>query len=217
VSGTIVGLIAAAATIIAAIITAITTNRIMKKIAAVKFQRERLDETYQDVLRGVTLREAQIKNSLEREEGAPSRTAASEYDPTTADETQFGARMLAYASPEVEQLWRRFVEETKALDRFLDAIRGRSGMAPGTYLEEVGEVLKCLVSVDPLEEHFKAWSEILTQLRAQIRTELAHPERVGKIRHNRPPPAVQDMTPSGLQPSDEQVGVTFDRDPEASL
>jgi hypothetical protein len=215
VNSTVVGLIAAAATIIAAVISGIITSRITKKNAELKYKRDRLDETYRQLLGGVHLREAQIQNSLERECDAPSPTAASQYDPTTADETEFGARMLLYASPEVKQLWQSFVQETATLDTFLDAIRQTARMAPGKYMKSVSEELKALVSVDPLEEHMKAWSEILTLLQAQIQTDLDHPEKVGKVHHHRLPPVGQDMTPTELRPYDRPVRVTSEDDSEA--
>lgn len=133
------------------------------------YERDRLTETYLDMLKGVHLRNAQLDDTYTRQIMEPSRTpTASQFDPTTADETLFAARLAAYASPEVDKLWEDFVKGTTEFDNLVREIRSSMAVRPadlqGTDRQRI-------------EDAFDQWRQLREDLKDQVRRELRKPAR----------------------------------------
>jgi len=140
-------------------------NRNSARLAREAYGRERLTETYLDLLKGVHLRNAQLDDSYTRPLGKPPRTPA-ETDPTTEDEAIFGARLMAYASAEVDRLWGEFAALTSKFDELLIATRQATGLAP----IDVHSPARL-----PVDEMFGEWKQKRDELQAHVRSELRRP------------------------------------------
>ncbi len=69
-----------------------SANRNQQRLTQATYHRDRLTETYIDLLKGVHLRNAQLDNTYTRPIGEASHTPKkSQFDPTTDDETLFAA------------------------------------------------------------------------------------------------------------------------------
>jgi hypothetical protein len=142
-----------------------SANRGQASLARESYRRDRLTETYLDLLKGVHLRNAQLDDSYRRPIGKPSRTPT-ELDPTTDDETRFGARLMAYASPEVDQQWGDFALLTTRLDNMLIDARNAFGLPPADLTGAVRQ---------PVETMFDEWNGARDRLQALVRSELRDP------------------------------------------
>jgi uncharacterized protein YukE len=146
-----------------------SANRGQLRLSREAYQRDRLTETYLDMLKGVHLRNAQLTDSYSRPIGAPSRTPkASEFDPTTADETLFAARLAAYASPEVDQMWGDFAKRTTEFDNLMNELRRATGTPPAELQGAQGQ---------RIGDTFDQWRQLREDLKRQIRRELRKPVR----------------------------------------
>ncbi len=156
--------VVAAIAIIGAYFGVSSANRNQLRLARVIYRRERLTETYIDLLKGVHLRNAQLDDSYARPSGqAPRTPTKSEFDPTTSDETLFAARLMAYASPEVDKLWGEFAKLTTDFDDYMIALRKSTNIPP---IEIDG------VARQQLENMFDKWRQRRDELNAMIRHEL---------------------------------------------
>jgi hypothetical protein len=158
---TVVALVA----IISGYLGVASANRNNARLAREAYERERLTETYLDLLKGVHLRNAQLDDSYKRPLGKPPRTPA-ETDPTAEDEAVFGARLMAYASAEVDRLWGEFATLTSKVDDLLIATRQATGLAP---IDVQGPARQ------PMDGMFAEWKQKRDELQAQIRSELRKP------------------------------------------
>jgi hypothetical protein len=128
------------------------------------YRRDRLTETYIDLLKGVHLRNAQLDDSYARPMGkAPRTPTTSEFEPTTDDETMFAARLMAYASPKVDEIWGEFAQLTTEFDNYMIGLRGSASIPPA---EVDGDAWQ------RLEDKFDKWRQRRDELKAQIRREL---------------------------------------------
>jgi hypothetical protein len=159
--------IVAAIAIIGGYIGVRSANRSQLRLSHETYQRDRLTETYLDMLKGVHLRDAQLDDSYYRPMAKPSRTPqVSEFDPTTDDETLFAARLLAYASPEIDELWGKFAHSTTEFDNLLIALRQSTGVAPADLKGDERR---------RIEGMFDQWRQIRDDLKEEIRKELRKP------------------------------------------
>jgi hypothetical protein len=141
-----------------------SANRSQARIARGAYDRDRLTETYIDLLKGVHFRNAQLDDTYSRPMGQAQRAPTkSDFDPTTGDEVLFAARLMAYASPEVDKLWGEFAKRTLEFDNYMVVLRGTAGCPPA---ELKGAARK------KLEETFDKWRERRDELTALIRREL---------------------------------------------
>jgi uncharacterized protein YukE len=141
-----------------------SASRGQLRLSREAYQRDRLTETYLDVLKGVHLRNAQLTDSYSRPIGAPSHTPkASEFDPTTADETLFAARLAAYASPEVDQMWGDFAKRTTEFDNLMNMFRAATGTPPAEFHGAQRQ---------EIDGTFDRWRQLREDLKHQIRREL---------------------------------------------
>lgn len=117
--------------IIGAYLGVSSANRNQQRLTQATYHRDRLTETYIDLLKGVHLRNAQLDDTYTRPIGEASRTPKkSQFDPTTDDETLFAARLMAYASPKVDKLWGEFAHLTTDFDNHMIALRISTGVPP---------------------------------------------------------------------------------------
>ena len=128
------------------------------------YRRDRLTETYLDLLKGVHVRNAELDESYRRPLGKPPRTST-EADPT-ADEALFGAQLMAYASPEVDRLWNQFAAITTEFDMLLNTVRQANGTAP---IDMQGYARR------DVEDMYETWKRSRDELQAKIRSELRKP------------------------------------------
>jgi hypothetical protein len=140
----------------------VSSNRNAMRLARGAFWQERLTETYLDLLKGVHARNAQLDDSYTRPLGKPPRTPT-EADPTAGDEAVFGARLLAYASAEVDRMWGEFAALATKFDNLLIATRQATGLAP---IDVHGSARQ------PVEEMYNEWKRARDELQARIRSEL---------------------------------------------
>jgi hypothetical protein len=158
----------AAVAIIAGWLGVKSTSHGQLKLARESYERDRLTETYLDMLKGVHLRNAQIDDTYSRQIGEPSRTPkASEFDPTTDDETLFAARLAAYASPKVDKLWGDFALRTTEFDNLMRELRSR-GIRPAELQGAERQ---------RIEGAFDQWRQLREDLKGQVRRELRKPAR----------------------------------------
>lgn len=150
-----------------------TTNQSQLRLAHDEYKRDRLTDTYLQLLERVHLRASMIHSSLNRsnEDQAPLPKAI---DPTTEKATTFRSRMAAYASPAVEEMWLDFAKETRDFNSYLLSLWNIYEMPP---IEIEITALANKVMVD-----HKKWKESHGKLIACVRVEL-DPNFVGK----RPP------------------------------
>ena len=148
--------------VIGGCLSVVSSNRNAVRIARGAFWQERVTETYLDLLKGVHARGVQLDDSYTRPLGKPPRATA-EADPTAEDEAVFGARMLAYASPDVERLWGDFALLASKFDSLLIATRQATGLAP---IDVQGSARQ------PVEELYSEWKRARDELQARIRSEL---------------------------------------------
>lgn len=154
----------AAIAIIGAYLNIRSTSRSQVRLARGTYDRDRLTETYIDLLKGVHFRNAQLDDTYSRPMGKASRTPTkSDFDPTTDDEALFAARLMAYASTKVDKLWGEFAQLTTTFDNYMIALRGAAGCPPA---EVQGARRR------ELEEMFDKWRKMRDELRDLIRQEL---------------------------------------------
>jgi hypothetical protein len=154
----------AAIAIIGTYLSVNSTNRSQSRLARGSYQRDRLTETYIDLLKGVHHRNAQLDDTYSRPMNRAARTPTkSEVDLTSDDETLFAARLMAYASPRVNRLWGKFALHTTEFDNYMIGLRASAGVPPaevdGTRRQE-------------LERRFEEWRERRDELTALVRHEL---------------------------------------------
>ena len=140
-----------------------SANRSQLRLARDGYERDRLTETYLTILKGVHLRNAQLDDSYARPMDKPPRTPT-ENDPTTDNEVLFGAQLLAYASPEVDELWGKFALLTTEFDNLLIRLRRDLGMPP--------KDLKGPNARQAMDTTFDKWVAMRDELKTRIRDEL---------------------------------------------
>lgn len=154
----------AALAIIGAYLGVHSTNRGQLELARGAYDRDRHAETYIDLLKGVHFRNAQLDDTYSRPiNKAPRTPTRSEFDPTSGDEPLFTARLMAYASTEVDTLWGEFTSITTEFDDYMIALRASTGVPP----VELSGVAK-----ENLEKNFQAWRAKREELKAAVRREL---------------------------------------------
>jgi hypothetical protein len=154
----------AAIAIIGAYFGVRSASRSQVRLAQLTNNRDRLTETYIDLLRGVHLRNAQLDDTYSRPIHKASRTPTrSEFDPTTDDETLFAARLMAYASPKVDKLWGEFALRTVEFDNYMIDLRKSAGVPP-VEIKGVDRIT--------LEDKFDKWRQCGDKLKACVRHEL---------------------------------------------
>lgn len=156
--------VVATVAIIGAYLNVRSTNRSQARLTHESYDRDRLTETYIDLLKGIHFRNAQLDDTYSRPINAPARTPTrSEFDPTTDNEALFVARLMAYASPKVDNLWGEFAKLTTEFDNYMITLRQAMRCPP----EQVqGSSRK------ELHEMFNNWHEKRDELKNLIRSEL---------------------------------------------
>jgi hypothetical protein len=156
--------VVAAIAIIGAFLGVSSTNRSQSRLARGSYERDRLAETYIDLLKGVHHRNAQLDDTYGRPINKAPRTPAKyEVDLTSNDETLFGARLMAYASPKINELWGEFALLTTEFDNYMIGLRTSTGVPPA----ELGGARR-----QELEKKFGGWRRMRDELTTLIRHEL---------------------------------------------
>lgn len=141
-----------------------STNRSQLRLAQGSCQRDRLAETYIDLLKGVHNRNAQLDDTYSRPMNrAPRTPTKSEVDLTSDEETLFAARLTAYASPKVNRLWGEFALHAVEFDNYMISLRASTGVPPS---EVEGDRRQ------ELEKRFEEWRRGRDELTTLIRREL---------------------------------------------
>jgi hypothetical protein len=154
----------AAIAIIGAYLNVRSANRSQARLARGIYERDRMAETYIDLLKGAHFRNAQLDDTYSRPMNkAPRTPTKSNFDPTTNDEALFAARLMAYASPEVDTLWGEFAKLTTAFDNYMITLRGTIGCPP-EQLQGAGR--------KELANKFDEWVKKRNELKDLIRREL---------------------------------------------
>ena len=150
-----------------------SSNRSQLMLTREEYLRDRLTETYLGLLQGVHLRGAQLEEARDVPLDQPLRTPMkADFDPTADREVMSAARLLAYASPEVEELWRAFTIETHAFDGTLHMLRQVLGKPPGEIRDPVVE--------QQIAGHYQRWIQARSDLQERIRAELWRPDLADK-------------------------------------
>jgi uncharacterized protein YukE len=154
----------AALAIVGAYLGVHSTNRSQVRLARGTYDRDRRAETYIDLLKGVQHRNAQLDDTYTRQINQKPRTPTrAEIDFTSDVEVLFAARLMAYASPEVDKLWGEFALATTDLDNYMIALREKTGLRPVDWTGDLRQ---------QLEQNFEIWKSKREELQDAVRREL---------------------------------------------
>ena len=140
------------------------TGRYQRGLASDQYKRDRLTETYVQLMKGVYLRRLKVDLAFRLGPGEPSPLAVP-IDPVSDEEMLFAARMDAYASPKVSAFWPAFERQTDQMEEFLNGLRQQHG---GIAPKEIPNVEE---RPDVTDANNK-WQEARVKLTDQVRAEL---------------------------------------------
>lgn len=158
-------LVVAVVAIFANVLISMSANRNQRNLARDQYQRDNRTETYGDVLKGVHYRGTVMHEAFYLAPGQQSQLPGK---PDSDYEASFGARLMAYGSPEVYRLWVKFDEIHRAyLSVVGDFRRREQGMA----LAKVPGI----ESVPAIRDGNAQWQGAKLDLVQRVRTELGTP------------------------------------------
>jgi hypothetical protein len=149
------------------------SNRNQLQLAREAYQRDRLTETYLNILRAV----CQYTDILDRSEDTSSSEVfeSAEFGSPLNEDVEFGAKLLAYASPRVEELWNKFLLLTIRVGGRIDYLRELHGVPLRN--------ITASTHMDRLNEPYREWWRIRDELKEQIRKELQNPGKADESRY----------------------------------
>jgi hypothetical protein len=140
-----------------------SANSNQRAVIREQYVRDHLTETYLLVLRAVHFRGVLVDEHYRMPPGGTS-VLPTRVNQATAEEAEFGARLLAHASQEVYDLWYAYCRQTDELIRFLDGLRQEYHTVPAAIpgMEERADAV----------EANRLWQKAREDLVNRIRQEL---------------------------------------------
>jgi hypothetical protein len=137
-------------------------------LATDQYQRDRLTETYLQLLEAAYIRMVAANEAFSLGPGASS-VLAELPNAASEDERQFSAKVRAYASSEVARLWQAFNEATTDLLGVLYQVRQETGMVP--------ESVPGVRDRPDVKAADASWNAARTALESRVRIELGTTKR----------------------------------------
>jgi hypothetical protein len=129
--------VVAVVAILAGLAGVVLTNWNQRVVARAQYVRGHLTETYLRLLEGVHVRGVMAEEAARLPPGVPS--AVKQADLGSDGERQFAARLQAFGSQRVYDLWRELDMQTTQLVAVLNGVRVIHGMPPAA-VEGIGEI-----------------------------------------------------------------------------